>query len=640
MFEHGLLDASDDALIACSLDGRFVLWNRGAEALYGYTTDEAVGQDRTLIIPPEARDAATSTWDRVVAGERIEPEEYVRVTKDGRRIVVINTVSPIRLADGAVAAVASIGRDVTALKETEEALGRAHAQVLEASRLKSEFITNMNHELRTPMNGLIGITALLADTDLDPQQQEFVHALSTSADALMGVIKDMLDFARIETEALALEDAPFDLRALVEDVRSMIDLGSSHEGVEMVAMCDTSLPELLVGDRSRVGQVLTNLLSNAIKFTERGEVAVRVAWKPNAAPRERLRIEVTDTGTGIEPEAREVIFASFAQADGSTTRRHGGTGLGLTIAKELVELMGGEIGVTSEPSRGSTFWFTLPLAPVHTDDAGITLASLDGARVLVADDDAASRRVLEEYLHEWDVTVTTVADADAVVETLQRAQVTAQPYDVLLLDAGLAGAATSSLTRAVRADVSVEPVRVILVESARREPAGEEIAVVDGRVSKPVDRAALYGEIVRAIDERSAGADGRREPSELSRGRVLVADSDPEQQHAAARVLESVGFSVEVAVPGAAAAARHAQEPYDVIFVDCKPSAPEEACVTAREVRRLDGAERHTPIVAMLVDPRPGEVERCLAAGTDYYSVKPISAVGVEYVVARMRRAA
>ena len=635
-----VLDASDDAITACLLEGVFVSWNRGAEKLYGYTAEEAIGQPPSLVVPPEEREALAANWDRILRGERVDELESRRVTKDGRLVVVATTLSPIIDASGEIIGVAAIGRDVTESKQTEAALGAAHAKAVEASALKSQFMANMNHELRTPLNGVIGISSLLQETKLSDEQAEYVDALRVSGDALMAVIEDILDFSKIEAGKLELEDEPFELRTVVEDVASMVAVGQPSRGVEVISSVGPSLPVNVWGDANRVRQILTNLTNNAVKFTEAGEVTVNVSQNGENTDAGQLRFEVVDTGIGIEPAAQETIFESFAQADGSNTRRYGGTGLGLAIAKQLVALMGGEIGVHSIRGEGSTFWFTLPLRVAPCEPPAPPDPALQGVRVLVVDDKATNRAILERELAGWGMAVETAVDGPAALAALQAAQRSAEPFAMALLDFKMPGMNGGELAVAITADPALSATTLVMMVAARDTRTASTIAELDGVVTKPLRRARLYDEIVRVIGAGpessldSAPAEPAQHAVATAAPRVLVAEDNVVNQLVAVRLLEKRGYRVEVAADGREAVDMHERAPYDAIFMDCQ--MPElDGYEATREIRRREGRERHTPIIAMTASTMPGDTDRCLAAGMDYYSGKPISQAGLDYVLSQ-----
>jgi PAS domain S-box-containing protein len=635
-----ILDASDDAITACLLEGVFVSWNRGAEKLYGYTAQEAIGQPASLVVPPEEQEAMRENWARILRGERVEALESLRVTKDGRRVMVATTLSAIIDASGEIIGVAAIGRDITAQKQTLAALAETHAKALEASRSKSQFMANMNHELRTPLNGVIGISSLLLGTPLNDEQREYVDALRVSGDALMAVIEDILDFSKIEAGKLDLESATFELRTVVEDVCSMVAVGQPNRAVEVIASVDAEVPASVWGDANRVRQVLTNLTNNAVKFTEVGEVAINVRGVQQSTNQVHLHFEVVDTGIGIDARAQESIFESFAQVDGSNTRRYGGTGLGLTIAKELVILMGGEIGVRSAPGEGSTFWFTLPLRVADSEPPPAAHPALRGVRVLVVDDKATNRGILERQLGDWGMKVHTAAGGEAGLAALQAAARSAHPYELALLDFKMPGMGGGEVALAIKADPALHSTTLVMMVAARDTRAAATVIELDGVVTKPLRQSRLHDEIAHAIGataESSPEADrdvaGDRAVAAAVL-RVLVAEDNVVNQLVAVRLLERRGYQVDVAADGREALEMHERSPYDAIFMDCQ--MPElDGYETTREIRRREGSERHTPIIAMTASTMPGDTERCLAAGMDYYSGKPISPAGLDYVLAQ-----
>ncbi len=356
-----VLDTSDDAITTCSLDGVFVTWNRGAEKLYGYTAQEAIGQPLDLIIPPGERATDHLNWERLLKDEPVRSLETVRVTKDGRTVVVSVTRSLIVDATRGVIGVASVGRDITQAKQAQALLAAAHADAVAASEMKSQFLENMSHEIRTPMNGVIGMNELLLDTELNDEQREYAEHIARSGEDMMVIINNVLDVSKIESGQLTLDVGEFALHETLEQACAGAKAEARAKGLSFELQIAEALPLRALGDARRIRQVLSNLVANAVKFTAEGEIAVRVVAAPLAAGNTRLRAEVADTGIGIGALALEHIFDPFTQADASLTRRYGGAGLGLAIARDLVELMGGTIGADSKPGHGSTFWFELDL---------------------------------------------------------------------------------------------------------------------------------------------------------------------------------------------------------------------------------------------------------------------------------------
>jgi len=358
-----VLDASDDAITTCSLDGVFLTWNRGAEMLYGYTAEEAVGQPLDLIIPLGQRATDHLNWERLLNDEPVRSLETVRVTKDGRTVVVSVTRTLVIDPTLGVVGVASVGRDITHQTRAQSLLAEAHAQAVAASELKSQFLANMSHEIRTPMNGVIGLNELLLQTHLTDEQRLYAEGVASSGEQMMAIINDILDVSKIEARHLELDVGDFAVHETLEQTCVPARLQAEAKGLSLDLHIAAEVPQRARCDDRRLRQVITNLLANAVKFTSDGSIVVRVSTRPQPASDSSLRVEVIDTGIGIDPHILDKMFEPFTQADATTTRRYGGTGLGLTIARQLTELMGGTIGASSQPGHGSTFWFELQLDP-------------------------------------------------------------------------------------------------------------------------------------------------------------------------------------------------------------------------------------------------------------------------------------
>jgi PAS domain S-box-containing protein len=365
-FLASLVQSSDDSIVGTTLDGAIVSWNHGSERLWGYTAEEAIGQHITMFFLPERKSDFLAGIERVKRAERTERYESVRVRKDGSYIDVSIIVSPVKDDRGRLLGVSAIYRDITEQKNAEQELLRAKEAAEAASRAKSQFLANMSHEIRTPMNGILGMTEAVLDTSLDAEQRDYLTTAKTSGEALLTVLNDILDFSKIEAGMLHIEKAEFEVRKSVEETVKVLALSARQKGLDLVCQFSGSVPEIVRGDALRIRQVLMNLVGNAVKFTSHGEIAVSVDASDTGSPTCELRFAVRDTGIGISPDKQTVIFAPFKQADGSTTREYGGTGLGLTISKRLVEMMGGRIWLESAPGRGSTFFFTIPAALVGT----------------------------------------------------------------------------------------------------------------------------------------------------------------------------------------------------------------------------------------------------------------------------------
>ena len=373
-FLASLVQSSDDSIVGTTLDGIIKSWNRGSVQLWGYSAEEAIGQHITILFPPERRGDYLRQIRRIEQNEAIEPFESIRVTKDGRQIDVSAIVSAIRDSGGRLLGLSAMYTDITVRKRAEEELRRAKEAAEAANRAKSQFLANMSHEIRTPMNGILGMTEAALDTPLDPEQREYLTTAKASAEVLLSVVNDILDYSKIEAGRLDLDCTEFHVRETVAESIKLLALSARQKGLDLRCSVDESVPETLQGDPLRIRQVLVNLLGNAIKFTSKGQVSLTVEGTPVEDGQCSVCFVVQDTGIGISSEKQELIFSPFTQADGSITRKFGGTGLGLTICRRLVEMMGGRIWVESEMHHGSTFFFAVPLGVVESLPVAVSAA--------------------------------------------------------------------------------------------------------------------------------------------------------------------------------------------------------------------------------------------------------------------------
>ncbi len=394
--------ASRDAILAKSLDGTVTSWNPGAEAVFGYTAAEMVGSPIEVLIPPEGRDEESGLRAHVAAGHGVEQYETVRLRKDGTTVNVSTTLSPIRDAAGEIVGIATICRDISerkraeaALREREELLAAARDEAMEASRLKSQFLSNTSHEIRTPMTVIMGMNELLLDTDLDATQRRFAEAASRSCAALLAIVSDILDFSKIEAGHLDLEVSEIDLPRLIGEIGTGLADVAAAKGLEVTCWWPPDLPAVVRGDAARVRQVLLNLASNAVKFTDTGQIEMRATWRRGISG-PTVRFDIRDSGIGIAADDQPLLFQPFSQIDGSDTRSYGGTGLGLAICRQLVDAMGGRLGVESTAGSGSTFWFEVPFGPADapTEAGGRPPLHWPGARGSTNGEPEVQRRLL------------------------------------------------------------------------------------------------------------------------------------------------------------------------------------------------------------------------------------------------------
>jgi two-component system sensor histidine kinase/response regulator len=637
-----LLDSTAEGIYGIDLHGNCMLCNRACLKLLGCReATELMGKNMHDVMHHKRPDGTPYPVEechiyqafRLGKGTHIDDEVLWRI--DGTSFLAEYWSIPIFRSGQAIGAVVTF-IDISERREAEAALVGAKESAEQSNQAKSEFLANMSHEIRTPMNGILGMTELVLDTDLTVEQREHLSLVRLSAESLLSIINDVLDFSKIEAGKMELELIPFDLRESLGETMMALSFRAHQKGLELVYEVQPEVPEALLGDPGRIRQVLINLVGNAIKFTEHGEIFVRVDVdeRLDGSAGTALHFAVNDTGAGIPAGKQEEIFHAFSQADNSMTRKHGGTGLGLTICVRLVEMMGGRIWLESQPGQGSTFHFTIQLAiqdAVSARPIPLQPAQLRDLPALIVDDNSTNRRVLHGMLTRWGLRPTAVEGGRAALEALEIAKSAGQPFPLILLDGQMPDMDGFELAQEIHKDSGMLDVTIMMLTSAGHlgDAARCRELGISAYLVKPIRQTQLLEGICQVLNKASTVKNTplvtlHTLQEDKHRSRILLAEDNVVNQTLALRLLEKRGYSVIVAGNGLEAVEAFENNPVDVVLMDIQMPKMDgfEATAAIRAKEKLTGG--HVPIIAMTAHALKGDQERCIAAGMDAYISKPI----------------
>jgi PAS domain S-box-containing protein len=634
---RSLVEATAAIVWSTPSSGEFETEQPGWSAYTGQTFDQLKGWGWLDAVHPDDRSFTAKVWSEAVAARSLYQVEHRLRRHDGEYRHMLVRAVPLLAQSGEIREWVGVHTDVDAEKQAEAAMREAKEAAEAATRTKSEFLANMSHEIRTPLNGIIGMTELALDTDLSPDQREYLGMVKLSADHLLTVINDILDFSKIEADRLDLEHADFELRDTLDDTLATLAIRAHKKGLELADHVAADVPNDLTGDPHRLRQVVVNLIGNAIKFTEKGEIVLKVEQAGGDLRHVRLHFALSDTGIGIAPEQQRKLFKAFSQADTSTTRKYGGTGLGLAISARLVQMMGGEIWLESELGRGSTFHFTIPFerargpisAPLRAEPA-----HLHGLPVLVVDDNLTNRRILEEMLRSWGMRPTLVEGGREALDALEAAQKAGEPFALVVLDAMMPEMDGFELAARIgRGTLNVGPTLMMLSSANRREDAARcRDLQVAAYLTKPVRQSTFLDAIMTSLGSAAAlegvadsAVDQPHIPRPATRAlKLLLAEDNVVNQRLAVSLLEKRGHRVTVVGNGREALHALDRERFDAVLMDVQMPEMDGFEATAAIRARESSTDQHIFILAMTAHALKGDRERCLSSGMDSYVVKPL----------------
>ncbi|MFO0754266.1 MAG: response regulator [Thermodesulfovibrionales bacterium] len=639
---RAIVDTAVDGIITIDDRGIIESVNKAAERLFGYSAGELIGQKVNILMPEPFRsehDTYLSSYLRTGVKKIIGIGREVKGRrKDGTVFPIYLAVSEVPL--GYRRLFAGILRDISGIKMTEEELRRAKEAAEVANRAKSDFLASMSHEIRTPLNAVIGMADLLWDTNLTAEQRHYVQIFRSSGEALLVLINDILDFSKIEAGRLTLEHVDFDLREVVESTCEIMAVKAHRKGLELTCRLDPAVPVGLIGDPFRLRQIIMNLVGNAVKFTDEGEIDLEVSRSaPEGAPAEAesigLFFSVRDTGIGIPTSKLDTVFEKFTQADSSITRRYGGTGLGLTVSQRLIGMMGGSIGIRSVPGRGSTFSFTVPFGIQKENVKNLSARRVDlkRQRVLVVDDNAASRKTASEILTRWNASVAEAEDARKGIEEVRRAREAGAPFPLLLVDSRMPGMDGFEMIERLKRDGEKAGTVIVMLFSDRRSEEVEKARAlgIGAYIVKPLKLSELYDALVLAGGEgepeerEPAGSAPPRPAAEKPFLRILLAEDNEDNRTLIQRYLSGTPYSIDTAENGKVAVEKFRAGQYEAVLMDIQMPVM-DGYTAVREIRaweREQGKEE-TPVIALTAHTRKEAHQKSLEAGCTVYLEKPL----------------
>ena len=634
-----ILGSVGDGIVGMDTDGKMTFANPAVLALLGYSEAELIGQPMHQMVHYAYPNGSNfprekcSMYLTSIDGKPRQVDNEVLWRKDGVALPVEYTTTPV-YKNGQIHGSVIVFRDITERKQAEAALLSAKEMAEDATKAKSDFLANMSHEIRTPMNAIIGMSHLALQTDLNTKQRNYIEKVDSAAKNLLGIINDILDFSKIEAGKMSMEKVDFYLEDVMEHLADLSVIKAQDKGLELLFDMGTDVPTALVGDSLRLGQVIINLVNNAIKFTEKGEITVgvhKIADEPDGV---RLRFEIRDTGIGLTEEQRKKLFSAFSQADASTTRKYGGTGLGLTISKRLVEMMEGEIGVDSEAGVGSTFHFTAKFG-VQSEQRRLSVNAEDvqGLRILIVDDNASAREILQNILVSLKFEATAVSSGGEAIGELEQAQLERRPYGLVLMDWKMPGMDGVETIKRIRADskLSATPSFIMVTAYSREDLQQQAEGVqIDGILVKPVSPSTMLDSILNALGKEVTQSSRKnekqasyQEAAQLVKGStLLLVEDNAVNQELALEILQEAGLKVDVANNGAEAVEKVSQANYDGVLMDCQMPVMDGFEAT-RKIRQ-DARFANLPILAMTANAMAGDKEKCVESGMNDHIAKPI----------------